>query len=299
MEMNKPIVVDSHHHFWDPTRARYPWMTDDLAAVRRPFGPDDLRPDLVAAGVDYTVLIQTRSSEEETRAFMAIAAGTPFIAGVVGWVDLTAPDVADRLAALKVRPDGTTLVGIRHQVHDEPDARWLLRDDVRRGLRAVRDASLAYDLLVRTRELPAALETVHAFPDLRVVIDHVAKPPIRSGEIEAWAAALAPFKEQDRVYCKLSGMVTEASWRDWTLADLQPYIDRVVDIFGEDRLMFGSDWPVCLLAATYTTVYATLCDALRGLPPSARDKIFGANAIKFYQLNVLSNETSSYNSCLL
>ena len=255
--MNKPIVVDSHHHFWDPARARYLWMTDELAAIRRPFGPDDLRPELAAAGVDYTVLIQARSSEEETRAFMATAAATPFVAAVVGWVDLTAPDVAERLAALKARPDGATLAGIRHQVHDEPDARWLQRDDVRGGL--------------------------------RVVIDHSAKPPIHSGDIEAWAAALAPFREQEHVYCKLSGMVTEADWRDWTLADLQPYIDRVVDIFGEDRLMFGSDWPVCLLAASYTTVHATLRDALCGLSPAARDKIFGANAIKFYRLNSTSN----------
>jgi len=153
----------------------------------------------------------------------------------------------------------------------------------------VRDAGLTYDLLVRTRELPAALEAVRALPDLRVVIDHSAKPPIQSGDIEAWAAALAPFGEQEHVYCKLSGMVTEADWRDWTLADLQPYIVRVVDIFGEDRLMFGSDWPVCLLAASYPTVHATLRDALRVLSPAARDKIFGANAIKFYRLNSTSN----------
>ncbi len=284
--MIKHIVVDSHQHFWDPARADYPWMTDDLAALRRPFGPADLRPELVAAGVDYTVLVQTRSSEEETRAFMDTAAATPFVAGVVGWVDLTAPDVADRLAALKARPDSATLVSVRHQAHDEPDARWLLREDVRRGLRAVEDADLAYDLLVRTRELPAALETARAFSGLRLVIDHIAKPPIKDGDIDEWAAAMAPFEEQRHVYCKLSGMVTEAGWQDWTPRDLKPYIDRVVDIFGEDRLMFGSDWPVCLLAASYATVYATLRDALRDLPTATQGKIFGANAVRFYQLAV-------------
>jgi len=283
--MDRPTVVDSHQHFWDPARADYPWMTDEVAAIRRPFTPGDLRPALETAGVDYTVLVQTRSSEDETRAFMATAAATPFVAGVVGWVDLTAPDVADRIAALQARPDGATLVGIRHQAHDEPDPRWLLREDVRRGLRAVRDAGLAYDLLVRTRELPAALETARAFPDLHFVIDHIAKPPIKDGETEGWAAALSPFREHERVCCKLSGMVTEADWGAWTPADLQPYIDRVGDIFGEDRLMFGSDWPVCLLAAPYATVYDTLREALRALSSPDQDKIFGANAMRFYRLH--------------
>ncbi len=286
--MSGTTVVDSHHHFWDPARADYPWMNGALAPIRRPFGPSDLRPELAAAGADYSVLVQTRSSLEETGEFMTMAAATPFVAGVVGWVDLTAPDVTDRLAALQARPDGAMLVGIRHQVHDEPDARWLLREDVRRGLNAVRDAGLAYDLLVRTRELPAALDTVRACPDLRVVIDHIAKPRIKDGEIEEWAAALAPFREQEHVYCKLSGMVTEADWGAWTLADLQPYVDCVVDIFGADRLMFGSDWPVCLLAASYAQVHDTLRGTLRALSPAAQEGIFGGNVIRFYRLAVAS-----------
>ncbi len=202
------IVVDSHQHFWDPALADYPWMTDAVAPIRRRLMPGDLRPRLVEAGVDYTVLVQARSDVQETRELLRLAADTDFIAGVVGWVDLSAPNLVDTIDQLRELEGGGKLVGIRHQVHDESDERWLLRDDVLRGLRIVRDAGLAYDLLVRTRELPAALQVARTLDGLRFIIDHIAKPPIRSGQSIEWAEALAPFEGLPNVSCKISGMVT-------------------------------------------------------------------------------------------
>ena len=280
-------VVDAHHHFWAPKRYAYYWMAGaELDPIRRAFGPEDLRPELEAAGVDFTVLVQTVPSVEETREFMGIAARTRFVAGVVGWVDVMDESVGEALAKLQAQPDGRMLVGIRHQVHDEKDAQWLLRPDVQRGLAAVRDAGLAYDILIRPRELPAAVAMARAFPEMRLVIDHLAKPPIASGMIDEWAAQMEPFRELRHVCCKLSGMVTEANWASWTPADLQPYVARVLDVFGVDRVMFGSDWPVCLLAGTYGEVKRALDEALPPLSDGEREAVFGGNATRFYGLHV-------------
>lgn len=277
-------IVDAHHHFWDPSRADYPWMTDELDVIRRPFGPDDLRPELEAHGVARTVLVQARSDEDETREFLEIARATGFVAGVVGWTDLTAPDVADRLAALMAAPGGQHLVGIRHQVHDEPDPEWLVRPDVLRGLAALAEAGLAFDLLVRTRELPAAAEAARRFPDLRFVLDHAGKPPIAAGELDAWRDGLRALGAHANVACKLSGMVTEADWQSWTPGDLAPVVATTLDVFGPQRLLFGSDWPVCLLAASYGDVVRALEEALPALGAGERDAIFGANAVDAYRL---------------
>jgi L-fuconolactonase len=281
----RPVRIDAHHHFWpQPTRWLYPWMTDEQDALRRPFGPDDLRPLLQSRNIDWTVLVQTRSSLDETRDFLAIANTTDFVAGVVGWVDLTAPNVDMVLEGLKATPAGRWLVGIRHQVHDEPDPEWLLRPDVQRGLRAVQHAGLAYDLLLRPRELPAALAVARAYPELRLVIDHIAKPEIACGSLEPWATDLAEFADLPHVSCKLSGMVTEADWQSWQPADLRPYVERVVGWFGEDRLLYGSDWPVSTLAGTYQHVHDALAEVLEqlGLSETARAKIFGENARQVY-----------------
>jgi L-fuconolactonase len=280
------LVVDAHHHFWDPTRASYPWMTEALAPIRRPFGPDDLRPLLAANGVDRTILVQTRSSLDETREFLATAAQHDFIAGVVGWVDLTAPDVAEQLAALGAGPGGAKLVGVRHQVHDEADPEWLGRTDVRRGIAAIGQAGLAYDILVRTRELPAALAAVRELEGTRFVIDHLAKPPIASGAIDEWAQRLKPLAEYPNVFCKLSGMVTEADWKRWTARDLAPYVSRVLDWFGPERCVFGSDWPVCLLAASYAQVIDACGLAIGDVASGERERIFGGNAVELYRLSV-------------
>ena len=277
-------IVDAHHHFWDPAEADYPWLTDELAAIRRRFGPEDLEPLLAAAAVDRTILVQTRSSVGETEAFLATAARTPFIAGVVGWVDLLDPGVADALAQLRGGIGGQNLVGIRHQVHDEPDPDWLRRSEARRAIAAVGASGLAYDLLVRSRELQAALDTVRALPDVRFVIDHLAKPPIRDGKLQPWAELIRPFGDLGNVWCKVSGLVTEADWATWQPDDLAPFVTHALDVFGPDRLLFGSDWPVCLLAATYGEALDTARTTLAGLSGDERAAVFGGNAVEVYRL---------------
>lgn len=278
------MIVDAHHHFWDPTQADYPWLTDELARIRRPFGPDDLQPLLAEAGVDRTVLVQTRSSVEETVSFLATAATTPFVAGVVGWVDLTDPGVGEAIGRLRDGAGGGRLVGIRHQVHDESDPDWLRRNDVRRGIAAVGDAGLVYDLLVRPRELPAALDTVRALPAVRFVIDHLAKPAIRDGALEPWASLIRPFGSEANVSCKVSGLVTEADWETWRPADLAPFVDVAIQTFGPNRLLVGSDWPVCLLAGSYADVLGAARTLVEGLQPDEREAVLGGTAIEVYRL---------------
>ena len=278
------MIVDAHHHFWDPATADSPWLTDELAVIRRRFTPDDLAPELSPTGVEATILVQTRSSREETADFLAQAQATPFIRGVIGWVDLTDPAVADAIAGLRAGPGGDRLVGIRHQAHDEPDPAWLLRDDVTRGIRAVGAAGLAYDLLLRPRELPAALELAERLPEVRFVIDHLAKPPIASGDLEPWRGLIARFGPLDHVACKVSGLVTEAAWTTWSVADLQPYVDHAIEVFGPTRLLFGSDWPVCLLAATYAEVVEAALTTMSGLDVTEQAAVMGGNATRIYGL---------------
>jgi L-fuconolactonase len=280
-------VVDAHQHFWNPSDdpEAYSWLSGDLAALNRPFTPEDLAPDLEAAGVTGTVLVQTRSSFEESREFLALAAATRLIRGVVGWVDLTADDVPERIAELRGGDGGTRLVGIRHQVHDESDAEWLNHPAVRRGLASVDQAGLVYDVLVRPRELPAALETCRALPDLRFVIDHLAKPPITTGELSPWAELIEPFGELANVSCKLSGMVTEARMHDWTVSDLRPYAKHVLDVFGPERVLYGSDWPVCLAAAPYGRVIGAARELIEELSTAEQTAIMGDNAVRVYGLH--------------
>ena len=284
--MTERIVVDSHHHFWDPTQRDYYWMGgDELASIRRPFGPEDMRPLLEANKVDRTVIVQTIPSVDETEEFLGIAARTDFVAGVVGWVDLTDPGVGDTLARLKEGTDGKYLVGIRHQVHDEEDKNWVVRKDVVRGIAAVGAAGLAYDLLPKEPELPACIKAVDANPGMRFVVDHIAKPRIAAHEMEPWATDLAELAKRPNVFCKLSGMVTEADWRTWSPADLKPYVEKVLEFFGPDRVMFGSDWPVCLLASDYAGVKGALEGIIGQVNDNDRAKIFGRNAAAFYGLD--------------
>jgi L-fuconolactonase len=274
------VVVDAHHHFWDPARREYPWMGDELAAIRRRFDAEDLAPLLEAARVERTILVQTVSSLDETREFLATATATEFVAGVVGWINLADSGVADILADLRSGPGGNFLVGIRHQVHDELDPGWLLRDDVQRGIQAVGDAGLVYDLLVKTRELPAAVETARRNPDIRFVLDHIAKPRIAAGRRDQeWERAMAPLADCQNVTCKVSGLVTEANWSHWKPEDLQPYIAHALEWFGPQRCMFGSDWPVCLLASDYSRVLKTM----RSIVGEDGD-VFGATAARVYRL---------------
>lgn len=285
MTEGRAPVIDAHHHFLFPDTREYPWLTADLDPIRRRFAPEDLRPPLARAGVDATVLVQTVSSLDETREMLEIAAATDFVAGVVGWVDLTDPIVPEVLDELRAGTGGDHLVGVRHQVHDEEDPRWLLRPDVLRGLQSISEAGLAYDLLVRPRELPAALNVARIHPELRFVIDHIAKPRIAAGEDPEWAERMAGFAQLPNVYCKLSGMVTEAGWKSWQPADLAPFVSKVRGWFGDERLLFGSDWPVCLLAASYEQVKEALLTALGPTSPEALAAIFGGNAAAAYRLS--------------
>ena len=280
-----PPVIDAHHHFWDPATGEYPWMTGPFAPIARVFGPEDLRPILVSQGITGTVLVQTWNDLGETWDYLRIAEATDFVAGVVGWVDLTDRQVDRTRAELKASPQGKWLVGVRHLVQDEPDPNWLLRDDVRRGLKALEQAGLVYDLVVKPPQLPAALKTVADFPGLRFVLDHIAKPDIKGRGFEPWAKLARGFAEhRGHVWCKLSGMITEADWRSWSLADLHPYIAEMLDIFGVDRCMFGSDWPVCLVAGGYGQVIDALRASLGGLTEQQRAQIFGRSAIEAYRL---------------
>jgi L-fuconolactonase len=277
--------IDAHHHFWDPTRTAYPWMVGEaFDPVRRPFTPGDLGPELAAQAISGTVLVQTISREAETREFLELAERTDFIWGVVGWVDLTSAGVGDHLYALIGGIGGGRLVGIRHQVHDEGDPEWLCRADVRRGLAAVQERGLVYDLLVRARELPAAVDTVAALPHLQFVLDHIAKPRIAEGKDPEWQERMPALAALPNVAVKLSGMVTEANWTSWTAADLRPFVASVVDWFGAGRLLFGSDWPVCLLATSYAGVVGALEQAVGPVTTDEAARIFGLNAVGVYRL---------------
>jgi L-fuconolactonase len=258
------MIVDAHQHFWDPARAEYAWMTDDVAPLRRRFGTDDLEPLLREYSVTGTVVVQARQSLEETRELLAVAASTPFVLGVVGWVDLTG-DVTAQLAEF----EDVSLVGIRHLVHDEADSEWLLRDDVQRGLSAVGEAGLVYDLLVRVRELPAAVETARRHSGTRFVLDHVAKRPADASALRTWERGVAELAEYGNVACKISGLFTEAEPEATAALALRA--------FGPERCMWGSDWPVTLLASGYGDGLALVGDDSR---------VLGETAIATYGLQV-------------
>lgn len=283
--MSKP-VIDSHHHFWDPASGGdYGWLSGPFEPINRVFAPEDLRPSLESNGITGTVLVQTWNDLGETWDFIRTAEETDFVAGVVGWVDLTDPGVADTIAALKASPEGKWLVGIRHLIQTESDPNWLLRDDAVSGLKAVQAADLVYDLVPNLPQLPSCIATAKAFPDMRFVLDHISKPEIRNSGFDEWAALIRKFRsERGHVWCKLSGMVTEADWQAWTPDDLKPYVHEVLDVFGVDRCMFGTDWPVCLVAASYDRVVDALKECLKDLGQDDLDRIFGLNAVEAYRL---------------
>jgi L-fuconolactonase len=280
-------IVDAHHHVWDLSVRDQDWITGpELAPLHRDFTLADLEPEARAAGVTATVLVQTITVPEETPEFLALAARSDLVAGVVGWTDLTAPDVADALARLCAGLGGEYLVGVRHQVQGEPDPRWLVRPDVLRGLTAVAEAGLVYDLVVKPHQLAAAAEAAGRLPGLTFVLDHLGKPPIASGELAPWAEQIRRLASLPNTVCKLSGMVTEADWASWTPEDLKPYADTVLDAFGPERLMFGSDWPVCRLAATYDEVVAVARELTARLGSAEHHEVFAGTAVRTYGLTV-------------
>jgi L-fuconolactonase len=275
-------IIDAHHHVWDLSVRDQPWISGpEMAAIRRSFSLADLRPSARAAGVDATVLVQTVTVAAETPEMLALAAGDPLAAAVVGWTDLTSPGIDGELASLAAGPGGEHLAGIRHQVQSEPDPDWLRRPDVIRGLRAVAAAGLCYDLVVRPHQLPAAGYAAAAVPGLTMVLDHAGKPPIATGELASWATAIREFAARPNTVCKLSGLVTEAA-PGAPRAAFAPVADVVLSAFGPERVMFGSDWPVCLLAAGYADVLELADSLVGGLSGSERAAVFASTAARVY-----------------
>lgn len=274
--------IDAHQHFWHYSPARDTWITDEMAVLKKDFLPQHLVGELVANEMQGCIAIQTDQSEVETLFLLDLAARHEMIHGVVGWVDLCADNVADRLQELSMYPK---LCGFRHILQAEPDEHFMLRPDFLRGIECLGDGmfGFTFDILVYARQLPAVIELVSKFPDHRFVIDHMAKPAIREKSYRPWARHLRMLAENKNIYCKVSGLVTEADWRHWTAQDLEPYLDLVFEVFGADRLMFGSDWPVCLLAASYHDVVQVVADYTSDLPISDREKIFGLNTARFYR----------------
>ena len=273
--------IDAHQHFWRYSPSTHGWIDDSMAVLKRDFLPADLAPLLAANGIDGCIAVQAEQTVAETEWLLSLADAHPFIRGVVGWVDLCADDVREQLRAIAAHPK---LRGVRHIVQSEPDDRFMLRPDFMRGIAALAEFGLTYDILVFARQMPAAIDLVAVFPEQRFVLDHVGKPDIRNGEIDAWARGIAALARHRNVWCKLSGIVTEADWAAWTPDDIAPYIRTVFDWFAPDRIMFGSDWPVCTLAAPYDAVSGIARDAIAALPDRDQDAILGGSAAEFYGL---------------
>ncbi|MEM1095534.1 MAG: amidohydrolase family protein [Bacteroidota bacterium] len=277
------MTIDAHHHVWRYTPEEFGWIDESMQVIRRDFGSDDLRAALDEAGIDSAVSVQARQSLEETAWLLALATAHDWLRGVVGWVPLVEPSVSEVLAKLVSNPK---LVGVRHVLHDEPDDDYMLRDAFNRGIRALRDHGLAYDILIFERHLPQTIAFVDCHPDQPFVLDHVAKPRIAEGGSEPWRTHIRALAERPHVSCKVSGMVTEAEWATWTPEVLRPYWDTVLDAFGPSRLMFGSDWPVCLVASSYTRWAETVHGWIADLSAAEQAQIMGGTAAQVYGLTI-------------
>jgi L-fuconolactonase len=273
--------IDAHQHFWVYDPREYDWIDDSIAPLRRDFLPDDLKPELERAGFQKCVAVQARQTLEETRWLLELAASTPFVLGVVGWVDLQSPQARSQLETLAGNPK---LVGVRHVVQGEPDDRFLMWPEFLRGISMLEEFDLAYDILIYPRHLPVAAEFVRHFPGQRFVLDHLAKPPIKSGSLHPWASGIRELAAFPNVMCKLSGLVTEADWQQWKPEHLVPYIDVAFECFGPDRLMIGSDWPVCTVAASYARAMDVVKEYLSRQPSQVQTAVLGENARRFWKL---------------
>lgn len=278
------MMIDAHQHFWQYDPARDSWITDQMAILKRDFYPQDLEFERHATGIDASVVVQTDQSENETLALLDLAERSKRIGGVVGWVDLSSPNVRERLQFFS---QYNKLCGFRHIAQSEPDDRFLMQPSFLNGISNLRKFNFTYDILIYPRQLPAAIELVSHFPEQFFVVDHLAKPEIKSNNLGSWLTDIRTIAENPNVYCKLSGLVTEADWQNWKPEDFRPYLDVVFDAFGPERLMFGSDWPVCLLAASYRQVKQIIDEYLESCEEDCKKLIFGDNAIQFYRLNSL------------
>ena len=276
-------IIDSHHHLWKHSHQEYGWMDDSMSLLKKDYLPEDLEPELLAAGVRGTIVVQARQSLEETRWLLELAEKHSFIKGVVGWFDLRSPYLVQQLKDFAAHPK---LVGARHVIHDEADDDFMLRSDFKTGIVYLGAYGFCYDLLLFPRHLEHAVKLVRSLPRQRFVLDHMGKPLIKTGELEPWKQDIARLAEYPNVWCKLSGMVTEADWKEWTYEDLLPYLETVLKEFGPHRVMLGSDWPVCRLAGEYSQVMKLVPDFIASLNKADQARILYTNAIDCYQLNL-------------
>jgi len=274
-------LVDSHQHFWQVGRFDYSWMTPEIDVLCHDYLPGQLEPILQRNGVHQTIVVQASNSVAETKWLLALADQNQFIAGVVGWMDLQSANVGEQLAELAAHPK---FKGVRHLVESEPADDWLAQETVIRGLRELESRKVSYDLLVHTRHLKHAKRAIDECPELRFVVDHLAKPPVARGDVDEWARQLKAIAAAQNVWCKLSGLVTEANWTSWRIEDFIPYVDKALEYFGPGRMMFGSDWPVCVLAASYEQVLEAFNTLLADLGDEDREMIYSQNATQFYRI---------------
>lgn len=274
--------IDAHQHFWDLNRFPYPWMPAAPSPLRRNFLPEDLRPILERNSFDGSIAVQATTSFEEAPWLLQLAETHSMVLGVVAWVDLTDPQLGSTLDQLQAHPK---FKGVRHPVHDESDDRWLLRPDVLRGLKELARRKIPYDLLLRPQHLPVVMQLMDRVPSLDMVVDHIAKPPIAKAQTNDWAQDMERLARGSHIHVKLSGMITEAEWNSWTSDELKPYVEHVWKLFGPERCMFGSDWPVCLSAGTWKQVLAAVTQALGPVPQAERNKAMGETAARFYKLH--------------
>jgi L-fuconolactonase len=280
------MKIDAHQHFWRYNAVRDSWITDSMAALKRDFLPEHLADELNANGMDGSVAVQADQSENETKFLLDVAEKNDRIVGVVGWVDLQLPRVGERLEYFSHFPK---LRGFRHIAQAEADDRFLVREDFVKGVAQLSTFGFTYDILIYPRQLPAAIDLVARLPQQHFVINHCAKPEIKSRKTAPWAAQIREVAKNKTVFCKVSGLVTEADWKQWKADDFKPYLDVVFDAFGAERLMFGSDWPVCLLGATYRDLRQLIEDYVKGFPGADKDKIFGGTAARFYGLRAVQH----------
>ena len=276
------MFVDAHQHFWQYNPAEHTWMNETMQVLKQDFYPEDLRPLLQEIGFGGCIAVQARQSLSETNWLLDLARQHDFIQGVVGWVDLRSPDVSQQLANYAGE---SKLVGVRHVVHDEADDNFMLQPTFQQGIAALKDFCLTYDLLLFPKHLPVAIKLVERFPEQAFVLDHLAKPFINQKQFSPWREDLFELAKFPNVYCKLSGMVTETTWGKWAKADFTPYLDSVVAAFGTERVMIGSDWPVCSLSGSYRATMDIVIEYTRQFSEEVRAAILGGNCLNFYQTN--------------
>lgn len=274
--------IDSHQHFWRYSPDEYGWLDDSMAKLRRDFLPLNLKPELDLAGFDGCIAVQAQQTLEETHWLLELAASSQFVLGVIGWVDLQADNVRAQFQQFAGNPK---LLGMRHIVQSEPEERFLMRPEFMRGVAALEEFDLTYDILIYPKHLPVAAEFVSRFPRQRFVLDHLAKPFIKKQEMEPWKSDLQRLAKFPNIYCKLSGLVTEADWQDWRQEHILPYLEVAMNCFGPERLMIGSDWPVCTVAASYSRTMKVVSEFISGCSDKIREGIFGGNAARFWRLH--------------